>query len=189
MEKWYTQMKINLLKLNNKSFFNQNTVKIYKLKKHSNGMTAMELMTVVVILGVLVTVVGLNFIKTSKKRSLEASVQTNMRTLQIMLENYKVDWQVYPPDLNTLSIEADQKKYNKVISNPFTNVKAPLDSTNIWAVDFVDPTSPSFISNHKLYEGKVGYQFINLSKYYLVGYGEDGFPIEKSGKTYLVTNG
>lgn len=183
-------MNLNHLKVNNTYIFNTKALKsIYKVKKKSKGMTALELMTVVVIIGVLVSLVGVNFIKTSTKRANEASLQSNMRTLQIMLETYKVDWQAYPVDLNALSIESDQKKYNKTIANPFTKLKGPIDINNIWAVDFIDPTSGAFLANPKLYEGKVGYQYINSLKYYLIGYGDGGFPIEKNGAAYLVTNG
>lgn len=172
------------------SLFSKNSFRsIYKVKKYSKGMTALELMTVVVIIGVLVSIVGVNFIKSSIKRANEASVKSNMRTLQIMLENYKVDWKEYPIDLNSLSIESNEKKYNKVIANPFTKLKGPIDSNNIWAIDFIDPTSGTFLANPKLYEGKVGYQYVSTSKFYLVGYGDGGFPIEKSGTIYLVTNG
>lgn len=172
------------------NLFSKNSLKsIYKIKKNSKGMTALELMTVVVIIGVLVSIVGVNFIKTSTKRANEASVQSNMRTLQIMLETYKVDWQAYPIDLNMLSVESNEKKYNKVIANPFTKLKGPIDSNNVWAIDFIDPTSGTFLANPKLYEGKIGYQYISPSKFYLVGYGDGGFPIEKSGTIYLVTNG
>jgi prepilin-type N-terminal cleavage/methylation domain-containing protein len=183
-------MNLNHLKATNTYLFNTKSLKsIYKTKKSSKGMTALELMTVVVIIGILVSLVGVNFIKSSTRRANEASLQSNMRTLQVMLETYKVDWQAYPVDLNALSVESDQKKYNKTIANPFTKLKGAIDSNNIWAVDFIDPTSGPFLANPKIYEGKVGYQYISELKYYLIGYGEGGFPIEKNGTTYLVTNG
>ena len=79
------------------------------------------------------------------------------------------------------------KKYDKAISNPYSRVNGTVDSGN-WVVDLVDPTSGLFLGNPTKYEGKVGYQAIDEKKYYLIGYGEKGLPVEKNKKAFLLTN-
>ncbi len=165
---------------------------LYKLKKH-RGFTAIELMIVVVIIGIIVSIGVANYIASSKKRALEASLMTNMRTLQIMLETYKVDWQLYPDSLANLGLEATSRRYNKSIANPYTRQSGPVGTTNLWAIDYLDPSDPTFPTNKALYFGRVGYQPIgtapSISKYYLFGYGDNSIPIERKGTTYTVTNG
>lgn len=163
--------------------------KIRKLKYANSGMTLIEAMSVFVIISVLVSIGVANYLQSSKKRALEASLQTNMRTLQIMLETYKVDWSGYPEHLSQLASEADSKKYNKSIANPYTGKSGPVNSENIWAIDYLDPTNSSFDSQKSLYRGKVGFQSVSTSKYYLLGYDDKSELIEKNGKAYTVTSG
>lgn len=176
--------------------------KIRKLKYSNSGMTLIEAMTVIVIISVLVSIGVANYLQSSKKRALEASLQTNMRTLQIMLETYKVDWSSYPEHLSQLADEATNKKYNKSIANPYTGKTGPINSENIWAIDYFDPTNSSFDSQKTLYRGKVGFQPLRpsddpslnstdntVTKYYLLGYDDKSELIEKNGKPYIVTSG
>ena len=161
---------------------------LLKQKKRKNGFTAIEIMTVIVLLGIIVSVTLLNFISSSKRKGYDSSLMENMRLVQTMLETYKIDWKSYPDNVSQLGNAATKKKYNKPLVNPFTRVSGTIESGNT-VVDFVDPTSGTFLANPTVYEGKVGYQLIDISKYYLIGYGEKGIPIEKNGKAYLVTNG
>ena len=163
------------MKLSQKSF-----------KTHKKGMTFVEVMTAVVIIGIIVSIAIPNFIASSRKRAREASVKTNMRTFQVMLETYRVDNQVYPDAVSDLDIEANKKNYNKEVVNPYTKQKGPV---NVWGIDYMDPTDPGFAAQSSLYEGKVGFQKVNTTKYYINGYGEAGTLITVDGKAYLVTNG
>lgn len=163
-------------------------------------MTLLEAMTVVVIIGILVAIGVTNYFVTSKKRALEASLMTNMRTLQIMLETYKVDWQSYPHDILELATESNNKKYNKSVTNPYTQKSGPV-GTGIWAMDFIDPTDSGFSSQIDNCRGRVGYQPTNPNdpntppdlshppKYYLFGYDNDGNLIVRNNVAYSVTNG
>lgn len=159
----------------------------YRQKKLKKGLTAIELMVALVIIGVLVSIFVSNFVMSSKKRAMEATLVSNVRTLQIMLETYRIDWQFYPENLSELGVVATQKNYNKSASNPYTKQSGPVGSTNIWAIDFVDPTSPGF--NADFTRGRVAYQKVSTTKYYLLAYDASGMPLQRKGTTYIVTNG
>ena len=162
----------------------------WKRKKHkSNGLTVMELMVAVVIIGILVTIAISNFVNTSKQRALESSLTTNLRTLQIMLETYRVDWEAYPETLSKLAVESTEKKYNKRVANPYSGQSGPVGAANIWAIDFMDPSDSDFSALKSAYAGRVGYQYINSTKYYLVGYDGKSDLLKRKGNTYIVTNG
>jgi len=159
--------------------------KIYRLKfRNEKGFTLLEFMTAFVIVSILATIIMANFIY-SKRRATETSIITNMRTLQIMLETYRVDWEAYPEQLTTLGLEATEKKYNKSVSNPATKQKGFVDPSNIWSIDFQMPSG----TNAETLRGRVAYQYIDRTKYYLFGYDEKGFFIERKKKPYTVTNG
>ncbi len=166
----------------------------YKAKKlkTNSGMTMIELMSVIVIIGILVSIGIANYFVSTKQRALEASLQTNMRTLQVMLETYKVDWSQYPDNLSKLAQEATNKNYNKSIANPYTGKSGIIDSNNIWSIDYLDPTDSAFPANKNKYIGRVGYQAIGtipIQKYYLLGYDDKSELILRNNSPYLVTSG
>lgn len=162
-------------------------LKVLKLSsKKQSGMTVIELMMVIVVMGIIIAIAATNFVAPARKRALEGSVKANVRTLQIMLETYRVDNETYPYSLSELEIESNKKKYNKSASNPYTKQTGPV---NVWAIDFLDPSDSSFASQKKLYEGKVAYQLVNTTKYYIMGYGQDGMLINTDNKIYVITNG
>ncbi|MFN8671610.1 MAG: type II secretion system protein [Candidatus Sericytochromatia bacterium] len=154
--------------------------------KNKNGMTFIEVMTAVVIIAILVGIAIPNLIAPAKKRSIDASIKTNMRTFQVMLETYRVDNLVYPDSVSELEAQANAKSYNKKVRNPVTNNEG---SVTYWAVDFLDPSDSSFDSQKASYQGRVGYQKINNTKYYINGYSEGGMPILENNTIYLITNG
>lgn len=162
-------------------------MKILKKKKLTKGLTVLEILTVVIIIGVLAAIAVSNYINSTKKRAFESSMISNIRTFQVVLETYRVDWEVYPNDLTELGLEADKKKYNKAVRNPLTTLSGPVGLNSPWVIEYADPEDSSF--NKSLYIGKVGYQRINEKKYYLLAYGEDGLPLQRSGKIHLVSNG
>jgi len=159
--------------------------KFFKASKQ-NGMTLIELMSVIVIIGVLVGIVASNFINPTKNRALEASLKSNIRVIQVMLETYRVDNLSYPDSVTELEIEASKKNYSKKANNPYTKQNGPV---SVWGVDYLDPADPSFPAQKMLYEGRVAYQKVNTTKYYLMGYGKDGSLILDKNTIYLITNG
>ena len=145
----------------------------------NQGLTILEILTVVVIISVLVLIAIPNFI-TQKDSAMEASMETNARTLRMMLETYKVDHQVYPEDLRTLGYEATAKKYNKEAENPFTGAGGPVESGK-WAMDYVGTSGPP---------GMVAYQPINdNSKYYIFAYERTGQLLKRKGQVFTMSNG
>ena len=175
-------------------------IKKLRLNNSNSGMTLIEAMTVMVIIGILVAIGAANYLNSAKKRALEASLQSNMKTLQVMLETYKVDWSEYPRYLSELDNAANDKKYNRSLANPYTSKSGPVGS-NIWAIKLLYTTDASFASQKSLYTGRVGYQPIaanggdpydinnNIGKYYLLGYDGDSELILRNNTYYTVTSG
>lgn len=162
-------------------------MKILRKQKLNKGLTVLEILTVIIIIGILSSIAVSNYINSTKKRALESAMISNIRTFQVVLETYRVDWEAYPDGLTELGIEADKKKYNKSVRNPLTSISGPVGINSPWVIEYADPEDTSF--NKSLYIGKVAYQRVNNKKYYLLAYGETGLPLERSGKIYLVSNG
>jgi hypothetical protein len=116
-----------------------------------------------------------------------------MRTLQVMLETYRVDWQAYPANLSELGLAASAKNYNKSVTNPYTKKSGLVGSSNAWATECYDLDNPPADQAVKQnYAGTACYVPVGTfppTKYYLMGYGENALPIQLNNKIYLVTNG
>lgn len=153
--------------------------RILNPKRLNQGFTILEILTVVVIITVLVMIAVPNFIH-SKDNAQEASMETNARTLRVMLETYKTDAGVYPEDLRTLGYEATAKKYNKDIANPFAGSPGPVESGK-WAMDYVGISGPP---------GMVAYQPLAVNtKYYIFAYARDGQLLKRNGQPFTLSNG
>lgn len=143
------------------------------------GMTIYEILTVAIIISILVMIALPNFIA-NKDRANDSQIESNARTLRIMLETYKVDHKVYPEDLRTLGYEATKQKYNKAMTNPYSKATGEVESGK-WAIDYVGTTGPA---------GMVTYQPLsNNDKYYIFGYAKDGNFHKKNGKIFTMSNG
>lgn len=151
----------------------------HPVRTGQRGYTVLEILTVVIIISVLVLIVIPNFIH-SKDSAMEASMETNARTLRVMLETYKVDYNVYPENLRTLGYDATAKKYNKDVANPFSGNIGPVESGK-WSVDYVGTTGPA---------GMVAYQpLAGNSKYYIFAYDRSGRFLQRNGQTFTMSNG
>ena len=147
--------------------------------RYSKGYTILEILTVTAIITILVMIAVPNFIN-NKDDAKETVAETNARTLRIMLETYKIDQQIYPESLRTLGYEATVKKYNKTVSNPFTNNGGSVESGK-WAIDYVGNVGPS---------GMVVYQPIaSNSKYYIFVYDSKGNLLMRKGQIFTMSNG
>lgn len=95
------------------------------------GFTIIELMVVIVIIGILVAIALPNFMGAQERAKL-ASLKSNMRTFQTMLEVYGVDYGgMYPRTMTELSTEAISKNYAKSYKNPFTSVTLLVSNTTV----------------------------------------------------------
>lgn len=151
--------------------------KFPKQKWSQYGFTVFEVLTVAIIITILAAIAMPNFIR-SKDKAYEASLETNARTLKLMLETYKVDHAVYPEDLRTLGRDATQRGYNKSISNPISR-NVGIVENGAWAVMYTGITGPP---------GMVAYQPV-LDKYYIFGYGAKGDLHQKKGQVFQQSNG
>lgn len=125
------------------------------------GFTMIELMTVIAILGILVSI-SLPYMLSAQDRAKLASVKENMHLVQLMVETYSTDWDNrYPSDSAWLEYEAKEKGYWKSATNPFT-----LSTDYLFNME---PTS------NALPTGTVGYRpfLADLTTYGI--YGSDGY--------------
>lgn len=93
-------------------------------KRAERGLTLIELMVVIVIIGVLMAIAIPNFVGTHDRAKVSA-VKANMQSFQIMLETFAIDWSGrYPEDVQALESAAQDKStltnYWKHFQNPFT---------------------------------------------------------------------
>lgn len=146
---------------------------------NEKGFTALEILTVVVIISVLAMIAIPNFIHLQENAK-EAQIETNCRTLRVMLETYRVDQKSYPEDLRTLGYEATLKKYNRTLENPYRLDRGPVES-GMWAIDYLGTSGPAGMVTYKpLADG---------SKYYIFGYDKSGKLLKRNGVVYTMTNG
>ena len=107
-----------------------------------HGFTLVELMVVVVIIGILAAIVIPNFVKVVDK-SREATVKSNMHTVQFVAELYKVDNPPKYPDnattiINTSNIPQKFKNpFNP--SDPALQDKSDGDIEGVVEYDTEDP--------------------------------------------------
>ena len=114
-----------------------------------DGFTMIELMVVIVILGMLAALVGVN-VMGNLERGYRSTAKTQINSLKSALFSYKLDFKKYPSDLNGLISNAKNKRYL------LDAEKIPKDP---WGNDYV-------------YRSPGG----NGRDYDLVAYGKDGSP-------------
>lgn len=83
-------------------------------KQREKGFTLIELMVVIIVIGILVAIALPNYIGATERARI-SSLKSNAHTLQITVEAYNVDHQVYPNS----ALEISQHESYKVFSNPF----------------------------------------------------------------------
>lgn len=145
--------------------------------KYSKGFTAIELMTVVVIIGILASLVFPRLIA-AQNRAKDASTKANLHSLQNILELYGVDWgSTYP--VNVSQVE-NEPSVSKVLST-LTSMKNPysLRSGNGEAYD--DEANAPHPAGMSTMDG-----FID--RYFLYGYDNKGLRIQVAGQDFVLSN-
>lgn len=154
------------------------------LLKKTNGFTIIELMTVVVIIGIIIAISIPNFF-TAQERAKTAEVKTNMHVYQIMIETYSTDWSGnYPATSSTLQDEAKIKNYWRNLKNPFTQI-ADNGLANITSVSEAGLITPSSFP-----KGNIGYIHEPLINAYSIygGDAKNGVAIMTGNKVFTLTN-
>ncbi|MCL5093524.1 MAG: type IV pilin protein [Patescibacteria group bacterium] len=115
-----------------------------KQLKNNKGFTLIELLIVIVIIGILAgIVIGLTGVS-ARRKSRDAQRKSDIHEIQNALEQYFVDKDVYPADLNTLTtttpplLQAPVKTqpdgvaytYTPANANRTYTLSAPLENTN-----------------------------------------------------------
>lgn len=94
-----------------------------------NGFTLIELMIVIIIIGILISISLPNFLSAQEKAKI-SSIKSNMKTFQVMLESYSVDWGgTYPRLPEEFKEDSLNKKYYKNYKNPITGKNLLIDNT------------------------------------------------------------
>lgn len=153
-----------------------------KIKK-SKGFTLIELMSVVVIIGILIAISIPNFF-TAHYKARVSEVKSNMHIFQVMAETYSIDWGAsYPLTGLDLKTAAQQKKYWRNVKNPFTHIiddgTSPITSVN----------SLGEITPADFKKGNIGYLSNNGLSYTIYGAGDkDGLSILNGQRVFSLTN-
>ncbi|MCK4321562.1 prepilin-type N-terminal cleavage/methylation domain-containing protein [candidate division WOR-3 bacterium] len=107
-----------------------------------HGFTLVELMVVVVIIGIIAAIAIPNFVKIVDK-SREATVKSNMHTVQFVVELYKVDNPLKYPDNATTIINTSDipRKFKNPFnpSDPALQDKSDNDIEGVVEYDTKDP--------------------------------------------------
>jgi len=130
----------------------------------NNGFTLIELMVVIVILCLFLAIALPNFFEAINRAKL-ASVKSNMKVIQVVVETYSIDYGgIYPDYLgndnmtrgNNLYIDASRKGYWKEFKNPFSNNEG-VDNSYI----------PFTLANYNITSDCLGYPELRIGQ---VGY-------------------
>ena len=97
-----------------------------------NGFTLIELMIIIVIIGILAAIAIPNIIKIIN-RAKEASVRSNMHTVQFEVESYQVDHpESYPSDVDVI-----KHRLSVHLKNPFNETNPVLQDASDIDIDGV----------------------------------------------------
>ncbi len=130
------------------------------MTRSTQGFSLVEVMTVVMILGVLAAIGIPNYVR-MQDRAKEGSVKSNARAIMMTVEDYWITNDgSYPADHT--AITADMFPGGVFPANPFTGMNDAIISADGW--DAGD-------------EGKVGYLHNPLGNYLIEGYGKDAVVI------------
>lgn len=154
------------------------------------GFTLIELITTIVIVGIMIAIGLPNFMGAIDNAKV-AHVKTSMHVFQTVLETYASDWQGYPDNVFLLQYEANQpgRDYWREIINPFTNLRGgglAYDNASIVSV-----TATGILTPDAANAGLVLYDASPIAqyKYFIYGLDRAGNTIFEKGQVFSLSNG
>lgn len=149
-----------------------------KTRRLQRGFTVIELMTVIVILGILAAV-GIVQLIYAEGRAKNAVVKSSMHDTQNVIEIYAVDYSgIYPPSIRGLANDPATANAKTILEmeNPYSlhrGAGAAYDEES------VTPKLPGLVT----YESSVGH-----TKYWVYGYNKEALRIKVNDRDFILSN-
>lgn len=162
-----------------------------KANKKSKGFSLIEMMTAVVILGIIVSL-SIGQLNEAQVRARYSSLKVNMRNLQNLAETYSINYGgLYPGNANQLKSDATEKSYWKGFKNPFLGeVDTVKDITQISGLSDLEAGGVLYggADSNSSFIDIFNNDFNDRGSYVIYGVDRVKGALTFAGRTYYVSN-